>query len=163
MRYKAMYVRVCLENNAQATVEAAVVFPVLLVLALIVVNVMTFAAAVARFDRVVPDIVLAHGVSPKTEGDALIHPSHVAGIIQEEIEYAMGGYPVTVEVTFKNDTEHAASVFSFSRGLVTYTCTLRYATWPGPLSIARVSLGAPLELDHMRSVTIDPWHPGVVI
>lgn len=47
------------EERAQATVEMAVVTPVLLVLALIVYNVMIFASAVARFDRVVPDIVLA--------------------------------------------------------------------------------------------------------
>ena len=44
------------EERAQATVEMAVVTPVLLVLALIVYNVMIFASAVARFDRVVPDI-----------------------------------------------------------------------------------------------------------
>ena len=51
------------EERAQATVEMAVVTPVLLVLALIVYNVMIFASAVARFDRVVPDIVLAHAVA----------------------------------------------------------------------------------------------------
>lgn len=42
------------EERAQATVEIAVVTPVLLVLALIVYNVMIYASAVARFDRVVP-------------------------------------------------------------------------------------------------------------
>lgn len=52
------------EERAQATVEIAVVTPVLLVLALIVYNVMIYASAVARFDRVVPDIVLAHAVAP---------------------------------------------------------------------------------------------------
>ena len=57
------------EERAQATVEMAVVTPVLLVLALIVYNVMIFASAVARFDRVVPDIVLAHAVASEGEGD----------------------------------------------------------------------------------------------
>lgn len=42
------------EERAQATVEMAVVTPVLLVLALIVYNVMIFAGAVARFDRPAP-------------------------------------------------------------------------------------------------------------
>ena len=56
------------EERAQATAEMAVVTPVLLVLALIVYNVMTFASAVARFDRVVPDIVLAHAVASEGEG-----------------------------------------------------------------------------------------------
>ena len=60
------------EERAQATVEMAVVAPVLLALALIVYNVMVFAGAVARFDRVVPDIdqpwmtptidLLTHGI-----------------------------------------------------------------------------------------------------
>ena len=48
------------EEHAQATVEMAVVTPVLLVLALIVYNVMIFASAVARFDRAVPDLSLIH-------------------------------------------------------------------------------------------------------
>lgn len=61
------------EERAQATVEMAVVTPVLLVLALIVYNVMVFASAVARFDRVVPDIVLAHAVAPS--GEAMAAPS----------------------------------------------------------------------------------------
>ena len=52
-----------LEEAAQATVEMVVVVPALLVLALIVFNLMRFAAATARFDRVAPDIVIAHGVS----------------------------------------------------------------------------------------------------
>ena len=56
------------EERAQATVEMAVVTPVLLVLALIVYNVMIFASAVARFDRVVPDIVLAHAVASERGG-----------------------------------------------------------------------------------------------
>lgn len=48
------------EERAQATVEMAVVVPVLLVLALIVYNIMLFVAATARFDRIAPDIVAAH-------------------------------------------------------------------------------------------------------
>ena len=42
------------EDRAQATVEMAVVAPVMLVLALIVYNVMMFVSATARFDRVRP-------------------------------------------------------------------------------------------------------------
>ena len=53
------------EKRAQATVEMAVVAPVMIILALIVYNLMQFACAVARFDRVAPDIVLAQGGLPK--------------------------------------------------------------------------------------------------
>ena len=67
------------EERAQATVEMAMIVPVLLVLALIVYNVMIFAGAVARFDRVVPDIVLAHAVAPDGEGDDSAGPSSNSG------------------------------------------------------------------------------------
>ena len=58
-------------RRGPATVELAVVAPVLVVLALISYNMMVFVSATARFDRVAPDIVLAHGSSPPTsESDA---------------------------------------------------------------------------------------------
>ena len=63
------------EDRAQATVEMAVVTPVMIVLALIVYNVMVFASASARFDRVAPDIVLAHGVSAGGDGGAPARPA----------------------------------------------------------------------------------------
>ena len=52
------------ERRAQVTLEMAIVTPLLIVLALIVYNLMAFSAAVARFDRVAPDIVIAHGIAP---------------------------------------------------------------------------------------------------
>ena len=58
------------EERAQATVEMAIVAPVLIVLALVAYNAMMFASAVARFDRVAPDVVLAHAVSPVGDGGA---------------------------------------------------------------------------------------------
>ena len=84
------------EERAQATVEMAVVTPVLLVLALIVYNVMIFASAVARFDRVVPDIVLAHAVASEGEGDERdvykrqAQPSCVAVHHEEAEQVAVG-------------------------------------------------------------------------
>ena len=58
------------EERAQATVEMVVAAPVMIVLALIAYNLADFSAAVARFDRVAPDIVMAHAVSPEGEGGA---------------------------------------------------------------------------------------------
>ena len=84
------------EERAQATVEMAVVAPVLLALALIVYNVMVFAGAVARFDRVVPDIVLAHAVAPEGEGDESSVDASMR--VQSEIQAAMQGYNLQVEV-----------------------------------------------------------------
>lgn len=150
------------EERAQATVEMAVVTPVLLVLALIVYNVMVFAGAVARFDRVVPDIVLAHAVAPSGESDE--SSIDASATVQAQIQDAMEGYDLQVEVSSEQGTAVSdGGLLSLSGTFRTYTCTMHYEPWPSSLSIAGLSLGAPAQLSHERVVTIDPWRPGVVM
>ena len=150
--------RLC-EERAQATVEMAVVTPVLLVLALIVYNVMVFADAVARFDRVVPDIVLAHAVAPSGEGDD--SSIDASATVQAQIQHAMEGYDLQIEVSSEQGaTTSDGGLLSLSGTFRTYTCTMRYEPWPSSLSVAGVSLGAPAKLSHERAVTVDPWRPG---
>lgn len=150
------------EERAQATVEMAVVVPVLLVLALIAYNIMLFVAATARFDRIAPDIVAAHAVSPSGESNGSTDDS--VGVIESQIEGAMAGYDVEIEVTC---TEGGASsgddLLTLIGGLRTYRCSMRMRPWPSSLSIAGVDLGAPVALAHHRDVTVDPWRPGVVM
>lgn len=150
------------EERAQATVEMAVVIPVLLVLALIVHNIMLFVAATARFDRIAPDIVAAHAVSPSGESDGSTDDS--VGVIESQIEGAMAGYDVEIEVTC---TEGGAGsgddLLTLIGGLRTYRCSMRMRPWPSSLSIAGVDLGAPVALAHHRDLTVDPWRPGVVM
>ena len=150
------------EERAQATVEMAVVTPVLLVLALIVYNVMVFASAVARFDRVVPDIVLAHAVAPEGEGDE--RSIDASATVQAQILNAMEGYDLQIEVSSEQGVAASdGGLLSLSGTFRTYTCTMHYEPWPSSLSIAGLSLGAPAQLSHERVVTIDPWRPGVVM
>ena len=150
------------EERAQATVEMAVVTPVLLVLALIVYNVMVFASAVARFDRVVPDIVLAHAVAPEGEGDE--SSIDASATVQTQILNAMEGYDLQIEVSSEQGVAASdGGLLSLSGTFRTYTCTMHYEPWPSSLSIAGLSLGAPAQLSHERVVTIDPWRPGVVM
>lgn len=157
--------RVFREIRAQATVEMAVVAPVLIVLALIVYNAMLFVSAIARFDRVAPDIVLAHGVSPASAADG----THGTGggaeeVVAEQLEAAMEGYNLEIEVKRESGSDQGGeTVLSLVGALETYRCTMRYRPWPGGLSVAGVELGAPAFLVHERSVTVDPWRPGVII
>lgn len=151
------------EERAQATVEMAVVTPVLIVLALIAYNLMLFLSATARFDRVVPDIVIAQGVSPQTAG---VDPGSVldaSGVIQAQLASAMEGYEVEIEVSSSSSENASSSMLSLVGSLRTYRCTMRMRPWPSGLSIAGVELGAPAVLEHERAVTIDPWRPGVVV
>ncbi len=175
------------EDRAQATVEMAVVTPVMIVLALIVYNVMVFASASARFDRVAPDIVLAHGVSAGGDGGAPGEAGDPTAAIKRELTGAMEGYEVSIEVEAadgdaadagKGDGEPAGEragdaapgatggaggLLSMVGALRTYRCILRYEPWPRIGSIAGVAFGAPPRLTHERLVTVDPWRPGVVM
>lgn len=150
------------ERAGQATVEMAVVAPALIVLALISYNLMMFACAVARFDRVAPDIVLAHGVSPATP-DGEMELSYVCETVKASLEEAMGSYRVDVNVTCERGGGEADSVLALVGELRTYTCRMEYRPWPAGVAIAGVSVGAPAALSHERTVAVDPWKPGVIL
>ena len=95
------------EKRAQATVEMAVVAPVMIILALIVYNLMQFACAVARFDRVAPDIVLAQGVSP--QGDATLGKT---ATVESALQEAMSPYTVRVAVASEADEASGTELLS---------------------------------------------------
>lgn len=143
-------------TRAQATVEMAVVAPVLIVLTLIVYNAMLFMAATARFDRVAPDIVLAHGVASPSDGDAV-------SVVLAQLEAAMQGYDLEIEVNCEQGDGHGESLLSLVGPLKTYRCVMRYRPWPRALSIAGVELGTPAFLIHERTVVVDPWRSGVIV
>lgn len=117
------------EERAQATVEMAVVTPVLLVLALIVYNVMIFASAVARFDRVVPDIVLAHAVASE-EGDE--SSADASATVQTQILNAMEGYDLQIEVSSEQGAEASDG------GLLSYPVRLGPTPAPCTMSLGRL-------------------------
>lgn len=147
------------ETRAQAVIEMAVAVPVLLVCALIAYNLALFSAASARFDRVAPDVVIAQAASPS--GDAA---SSAADAVAEELERAMGGYPVEIEVREEDGEEIAgASVLSLVAAPRTYTCVMRFSPWPRDFSVAGVRAGIPAVLVRERAVTIDPWRSGVIV
>lgn len=151
------------ECRAQAVVEMAIVTPVLIVLALISCNLMIFAAAVARFDRVVPDIVLAHAVSPAGMTGAAGGEDATA-TVAAQIEQAMTGYDVEITVERSMGAgEDGGGMLALVGALHTYRCTMSYTPWPGALSIAGVNIGSPLALKHVRETVLDPWRPGVVM
>lgn len=157
------------ESYAQATVEMAVVLPILLVLALIAYNLMMFICATARFDRIAPDIVVAYGVAPSgsaigSEAGQAVQGSNAAGRIRQELEQSMGSYGVTVTVEVES-AGHVAEggLLSLVAPLKTYRCAMEYTPWPHALSIAGVELDSPLHLRHERAVTVDAWRSGVVV
>jgi hypothetical protein len=141
-------------------VEMAVAVPIVIVMALVVVNLMRFVGACARFDRVSLDAVLTQGVSPEGEQDVA---SGVASV-----ESALGASmsdlsSCSVEVRAESVGQGAtANVFSLAPALTRFTCTLRFSPWPTHLSVGGVDAGVPLELVHERSIVVDRYRSGVV-
>lgn len=156
---KGLAIRVVADESAQAVVEAAIVLPVLIVLALVAYNLMKFSNAVARFDRIAPDMVLMHGVSPAGEN---LSPGAAAHVVEEELAAAMDDVDLEIEVTCEDVSAGASGSLSLTGSLATFRCSMRYRPWPSGFSIAGVDLGSPVVLEYERNVVVDPWKPGVV-
>jgi hypothetical protein len=147
-------------DEGQMVVEMAVVAPVMIVMALVVFNLMSYVEAVARFDRVAPDAVLAVGVSPAGGG------SSAADDVAAALERAMAGVrgvSVTVELQTVWDDVGTGLGFTFAPHLTRFVCTMSYEPWPSSIAIAGIDASPPLRLAHERSFVVDRYKTAVVV
>ncbi len=148
-------------QSGQMTVELAVLVPVVIVVALIVVNLMEFVEACAAFDRLSLDEVIAEGVSPP--GEQSVAASVVA--VEAALRAALGregscDVEVRAESVSAGEGERLLSVAPL---LTRYTCTLVYRPWPRELRLPGITYSAPFALRHERTLVIDRYRPGVVV
>lgn len=147
-------------------VELAVVAPVMIAVCLVVVNLMQFMGVAAAFDRLAPDEVMALAVSPEGRGS---DDADSARAVAAAIEDALGGSErVSVEVVAQTAWQAAeegngGALISFAPHLTRYVCTLRFAPWPGVITIAGVDVEVPPFLEHTREFTVDRHRPGVIV
>lgn len=143
------------------TVELAVVTPVVIVVALVVLNLMGFVEACAAFDQVALDAVVAHGVAPSGEQSEGRAASEVRSAIEELL-----GREGRCEVGVRAE---AVGMGATSSGLVMsplltrYVCTLTYRPWPRLLRMPGVTYEAPLALRHECELVVDRFRSGVVM
>ncbi|MDO4428650.1 MAG: hypothetical protein Q4B91_03980 [Atopobiaceae bacterium] len=143
------------------TVELAVITPVVIVVALVVLNLMGFVEACAAFDQVALDAVVAHGVAPSGEQSEGRAASEVRSAIEELL-----GREGRCEVEVRAE---AVGMGATSSGLVMsplltrYVCTLTYRPWPRLLRMPGVTYEAPLALRHECELVVDRFRPGVVM
>lgn len=147
-------------NQGQMTVELAVMVPVALVVALIVLNLVGYVEACAAFDQAALEAIVAHGVAPPGE------QSEAAAV--EEVEAALVDLlgredRCEVEVRAEAASSSGGSGFVVSPLMTRYTCTLRYKPWPRLVRLPGVTYEAPLELTHERELVVDRYRPGVVM
>lgn len=148
-------------REAQMTVELAVVTPVVIVVALIVLNLMGFIEACAAFDQAALDCVIAHGVSPSAEQSE----DSAVGEVSSALEAALSDYgscEVSVRAERVGEGSEGSS-FAVSALLTRYVCTLVYRPWPMVVRMPGVSYGAPFSLTHECELVVDRYRSGVVV
>lgn len=149
------------QTDGQMVVEMAVLAPVMMVVALVVLNLAWFLEACARFDRMAPDVIMAVAVSPAGELGGGHHVHEVAEALGSAME-GLRGCSVDVNAESAWDAVAQTGSFSMAPHLTRYVCTLRYAPWPSSFSVAGIDAGIPFELCHKRSFVVDLYRCGVV-
>lgn len=137
------------EWSGQGTVELAVMLPVLLVVALIVVNACTFFSECAVFDRVARQAVRVYATSPGYGQGADQGRLKVLAALEKTFDASNEGVEVSVE--------------SAGGQCVRYTATLTFAPTLFGLGLKSEVFGVPLSLlRHSASLVVDPFNPGVI-
>lgn len=135
------------EQRGQMTVELCVVLPVVIAIAAILVNVMTFFGDCAEFDRIARNSVRFCSSSLPEGADA----SSVSGEIVSMISEEMGSTDVRCE----------SSGVMGGQGYVTYS--LEYSYTPTlfglPLRASVFGVSMP-KIAHSIHMSIDPYSPG---
>lgn len=138
------------DQAGQMTIELAVAFPVIVIVAVIAVNALAFFADCAVFDRVAHEAVRTYAASPAYQ------QSHArsCALIEQEIETALAKDNVAVSVS------HSATGFDLDR----YTATVEYYPTLFGLGLRSEVFGVKLpHLAHTTSYVVDEYRAGVLI
>lgn len=137
------------ERAGQMTVELCVVFPVVIAIAVIATNALSFFGYCAEFDRVSRNAVRTYATSP-AYGEA---PGSAAAKVEEALEGAFDATNVECEVAVSGD----------HLGHETYETTIRFRPTLFGLGLKSEVFGVPLpELSHESRLTVSPYKPGML-
>ena len=141
--------RLCGPDKGQATVELAVVLPVVIMLAVLVVNALTFFGTCASFDRAVRQAVCVQAAAPSA--DQVLEG--VTARMEQAAREAVPEANVSVSV----------SVQARAPGLTKFTARLTYRPTLFGVGFRDSIFGLRLpELSHDTSLVVDPYRPGVL-
>ena len=142
--------RVVRSQAGQMTVELAVVMPVMIAVALIVVNSILFMSECAAFDQLAKDAIRVHAASPGYGMDA----HECAARIQE-----------TLALSFNKDFEQVSvAVRDAAGGHRCYEATLLFMPTLFGRSFSGGVFGVSLpSVSHCTQLVVSPFKPGVVV
>lgn len=150
-------------TSGQMTVELAVVTPIVIVVALIVLNLMGYVEACAAFDQAALDAVVAHGVAPAGKQTSVAATEEVRAAIASAL-----GREDRCEVSVQAEAVSGSwagsgTNFLISPLLTRYVCTMTYRPWPRLVRMPGITYSAPVALTHERELVVDRYRPGVVM
>lgn len=143
--------RACLlSERGQASVELMVALPVMIAVAVIVVNALLFFSDCAAFDRLAHQAVRVHAASPAYGQDA----QRSRDLVQSELERSFA----------RDNLEVSVAVESVSGGRLAFDATLEYSPTLFGMGLRTEVLGVRLPgLSHTVSYVVDQYKPGVVV
>lgn len=138
------------DERGQMTVELAVAFPVLIVVAVIAVNALTFFSECAAFDNAFRDSVRVFATSPASG---------------QGIEQSVALVQADLAAAFDAANEEArVSVEGAAGGHTRFTGTLEYDPTLFGLGLRSSVFGIALPpLTHAASIAVDCYKPGVLL
>ena len=137
-------------ERGQMTVELAVAFPVLIIVAVIAVNALTFFSECSAFDNVFRDAVRTHAASPASGQGVEQSAAMVQATLAERFDAANETARVTVE--------------GATAGHLRVSATLEYAPTLFGLGLRSSVFGIALSpLTHAVTMTLDCYKPGVLL
>ncbi len=137
-------------DRGQATVELMVALPVMIAIAVIVVNATLFFSDCAAFDRLAHQAVRVHAASPAYDQDA----QRSRDLVEGELARAFDRDNLAVSVAVE-------SVFG---GRLTFRATLEYAPTLFGMGLRSEVFGVRLpRLSHTVEYTVDQYKSGVFV
>jgi len=137
-------------ESGQMTVELAVAFPVMLVVAVIAVNALLFFSECAAFDRLTCESVRVHVAAPGYG----VSPGAACGQVQQELATSFDKPYLEVSVS------SAATGFDYLQ----VSATLDFAPTLFGMGLRSEVFGVGLpHLMHTVSYVVDTYRPGVIV
>lgn len=141
--------RFILNNEAQATVELAVMFPVILIIAVIAVNVLTFFSECSAFDRSFKQVITCIGPNPGYGKDI----GNAKSIVENELNNRFNEDFLDFEVSVEN----------VSGGFQEFRAILKMHPTLFGMGLRNEIFGVPLpSLTHEQKMVIEVYKPGVI-
>lgn len=140
----------CIRNEkAQATIELAVMFPVILIIAVIAVNATTFFCQCAEFDRVFKQMTVSLGSSPAYGENLSNVRSELKNTLANELDNEFTDFEISIE--------------SISGNNQVINGTLKMHLTLFGMGLRDDFFGLPLPtLNHQQKIVLNVYKPGVI-